>query len=200
MRPFRSGVIVVAAVIGIVSASVAWATIPGPNGRITACMLKNGTGTIRLIDAAVKQCKSTEKQLQWNAVGSVGAKIAIWDGSLRSDYKPLDNGVHTPLVTLTLPAGFASDSVVATANVRISNWLAEPVWGGCDVYNSHAGTLFTLAHGYNNVSFEGVVSSTGGPLTLRCHLNDVGFNGNPDANGQVWAEVASLSAVPVARP
>jgi hypothetical protein len=39
------------------------------------------------------------------------------------------------------------------------------------------------------------VSGTSGPLTLKCTLDDVD-TGNPSAGGHVWAEVASLSAIP----
>jgi hypothetical protein len=207
MRPLgrrRVGVFVaVAAALAIVSGGVAWSAIPGRDGRITACMLKS-TGTIRLIDPAVKHCKTTEKQMQWNAASSVGgSKLVKWDGSGGVNYKTLRNGAETWLLTLPLPAALASGEVVATATVWITNWLDEPVWGGCTVHNQSGdagGWPFTLPHGFNTISFQAQVSGTGRPLTLKCNLNEVGSLGNPAANGQVWAEQASLSAVPVATP
>ena len=47
-----------------------YATIPTGN-VITGCYMKSG-GTLRVIDAAVTQCKATETLLQWNVQGPIG--------------------------------------------------------------------------------------------------------------------------------
>ena len=60
-------VVIVAAVAG----SAAFAAIPGAGGVIHACYTKSG-GSIRVIDAGVTNCKSTETSLDWNQQGQPG--------------------------------------------------------------------------------------------------------------------------------
>ena len=63
-----AGLTFVAAAMG---AGVAAASIPGSDGKITACYLKSG-GSLRVIDAGVTNCKSTESKLAWNIQGVPG--------------------------------------------------------------------------------------------------------------------------------
>jgi hypothetical protein len=53
------------------SAAAAYATIPDSGGVIHGCYAKSG-GTIRVIDASVTGCKSTETSLDWNQQGQPG--------------------------------------------------------------------------------------------------------------------------------
>jgi hypothetical protein len=54
------------------TAGVAFATIPGGDGRISACYAKQG-GALRVIDKAKGQtCKATERPLVWNQRGLRG--------------------------------------------------------------------------------------------------------------------------------
>lgn len=55
----------------LVSGTVAYATIPGPTGVISACYSRSG-GTVRVIDSSVTNCKSTETSLSWNVQGAQG--------------------------------------------------------------------------------------------------------------------------------
>ena len=76
LRLTRRRVTLVALVAGLVTAGVAYATIPGGNGVFTACKL-NATGTIRLIDPSLSgplgRCSSTlETQIAWNQQGQKG--------------------------------------------------------------------------------------------------------------------------------
>lgn len=60
-----------AAVITLLTAGgIAYATIPN-NGVIHGCYTRSG-GTLRVIDATVTTCKSTETALDWNVQGAVG--------------------------------------------------------------------------------------------------------------------------------
>ena len=71
--------LVAAAVVVIalfVCGGVALATIPGSNGVISGCYVKDGysgAGKVRVIDAqAGKTCNSTENALSWNKQGPRG--------------------------------------------------------------------------------------------------------------------------------
>jgi hypothetical protein len=61
----------VAVVVTAVSAGAAYATIPGGDGLIHGCYTKSG-GTLRVIDASVTKCKSTETSLDWSQRGLPG--------------------------------------------------------------------------------------------------------------------------------
>ena len=60
-------VVVVAAVAG----SAAFAAIPDAGGVVHGCYVKSG-GSLRVIDASVTKCKSTETSLDWNQQGQQG--------------------------------------------------------------------------------------------------------------------------------
>src|SRR5207248_7738716 len=70
-------VVLVAAVLFVLAAGIAYATIPDGGPVYTACMLKN-VGTIRLIDPSLGSstllghCTSLESQLTWNQQGQRG--------------------------------------------------------------------------------------------------------------------------------
>jgi hypothetical protein len=63
----------VGAVVAASLAGTAYATIPGGDGVIHACYTKSG-GTLRVIDASVTKCKSTETSLDWSQRGLPGPK------------------------------------------------------------------------------------------------------------------------------
>jgi hypothetical protein len=76
LRVTRRRVALVAVLVGLVTAGVAYATIPDGNGVFTACKL-NATGTIRLIDPSLSgplgRCStSLETQIGWNQRGQQG--------------------------------------------------------------------------------------------------------------------------------
>lgn len=60
-----------AVLIALAVAAVASATIPDGNGVIHGCYTKSG-GALRVIDASVTNCKSTETALTWNQIGPTG--------------------------------------------------------------------------------------------------------------------------------
>lgn len=74
MRTPRKRLVVAAAAVGaalLVAGGVAYATIPDSSGVIHGCYARSG-GSLRVIDATVTNCKSTETSLDWNAQGPQG--------------------------------------------------------------------------------------------------------------------------------
>jgi hypothetical protein len=68
----KRGLVAIAAGAALlVAAGVAYATIPGPDGVIHGCYARSG-GSLRVIDASVTNCKSTETSLDWNVQGPQG--------------------------------------------------------------------------------------------------------------------------------
>src|SRR4051794_11323716 len=73
-------VVMLVVVVGLVSAGVAYASIPDSSGVFTACRLTN-VGTIRLIDptatpasSLLNHCTPLETQMSWNQGGPTGPK------------------------------------------------------------------------------------------------------------------------------
>src|SRR4051794_11525513 len=68
--------VLVGGTLFIAAAGIAYATIPGSNGTISGCYVKDnlsGAGKLRVIDAdAGKKCKSTENAVTWNQQGQPG--------------------------------------------------------------------------------------------------------------------------------
>jgi len=64
-------VALVVVIVGVVAGSAAFAAIPGAGGVIHSCYTKSG-GSMRVIDASVTNCKSTETSLDWNQSGQPG--------------------------------------------------------------------------------------------------------------------------------
>jgi hypothetical protein len=71
----RFVVLFTAAVMSLVIAGVALATIPNA-GVISACYAKSG-GTLRVLDASTGSCSSKETSLAWNVQGAQGETGAI---------------------------------------------------------------------------------------------------------------------------
>src|SRR5262245_62098219 len=81
----RPGVAVLAGLaMVLVVGGIAYATIPDSGGAIHGCYAKSG-GSLRVIDASVTNCKSTETALSWNQAGQQGlpgppGETAAWSG------------------------------------------------------------------------------------------------------------------------
>ena len=144
---------------GLVTAGVAYATIPDSNGVYTACKL-NATGTIRLIDPSLppanlmSHCVSVETQVSWNQVGQQGPQGT--QGPQGNPGKDGTNGAPGPtgpsdayvdesnvfhhlvngptdVAHVVLPAG----SYIVFAKATLFNTVAPepnlPVTAGCDL-------------------------------------------------------------------
>jgi hypothetical protein len=72
-RKWTVGAIAVGAVLA--AGGVAYATIPDSGGTIHGCYTKSG-GSLRVVDATVTNCKSTETSLDWNVKGQQGPQGA----------------------------------------------------------------------------------------------------------------------------
>lgn len=74
-RPLTTGhaLVVLLAAAAIGGGAFAVASIPGPDGTITACIKKSGRakGALRVIDAS-KRCSRKERKLSWNQAGRPG--------------------------------------------------------------------------------------------------------------------------------
>ena len=68
-RKWTVGAVAVAAMLA--AGGVAYATIPDSGGTIHGCYARSG-GSLRVIDATVTNCKSTETSLDWNVQGQQG--------------------------------------------------------------------------------------------------------------------------------
>ena len=64
-------VALVATLVGLAGAGIAYAQIPDTGGVIHGCYTKSG-GSLRVIDNSVTNCKSTETSLNWNQKGATG--------------------------------------------------------------------------------------------------------------------------------
>jgi len=112
-------------VLGGALAGVAWASIPGPDGTITACAAKNGT--IRLIDTAVttgKACKKGEIVLTWNQSGQQGLPGDPGQPGPTAGYTQFQSG-EGGAGGLQLPEDPQEPVRVLTLNVP-SDWVAAP--------------------------------------------------------------------------
>jgi hypothetical protein len=72
MRKTLLAAVAGAAAAAAAAGGIAWATIPSPNGVITACYQKNN-GQLRVVDAG-ESCNPSELALQWNQTGPQGAQ------------------------------------------------------------------------------------------------------------------------------
>ena len=156
-------------VIGGALAGVAWASIPGPDGTITACVAKNGN--IRLIDPAVttgNACKKGEVVLTWNQSGPQGqqgdpgqpgpgagyTQFLSGDGGAGAIQLPEDPQEPDRVLTLNVPPDWVAAAnepgdepiyregitgVVATVSVLLFNRGPVEAHPGCGVFSDQGG-------------------------------------------------------------
>jgi collagen triple helix repeat protein len=72
MRKTLFAAVAGAAVAAAAAGGIAWATIPAPNGVITACYQKNN-GQLRVVDTG-ESCSPSELTVQWNQTGPQGSR------------------------------------------------------------------------------------------------------------------------------
>lgn len=116
------------ATVALLAGSVAWATIPDPDGEIHACYAAK---TFRIIDSATSDCKAGETPLEWNVVGPPGPKgdpgapatkifaVVFADGSLRA-HSGVSSAekVGTGNYSLTFPNNIGNCAAVATTHLE----------------------------------------------------------------------------------
>ena len=72
MRKTLFAAVAGAAAAAAAAGGIAWATIPAPNGVITACYQKNN-GQLRVVEAG-ESCNASELALRWNQTGPQGVQ------------------------------------------------------------------------------------------------------------------------------
>jgi hypothetical protein len=92
-----------------VAAGIAHATIPDANGVIHGCYTKS-SGTIRVIDDGVTNCKSGETSLTWNVQGVPGPQGAT--GPTGPQGPAGNTNVITDAVTVPASGPAASDALI----------------------------------------------------------------------------------------
>jgi len=131
---------VVAAVLFVPAAGIAYATIPDSGQVYTACMLK-GVGTIRLIDTSLSggnllgRCTSLETQITWNGKGQPG------------------------------PAGPAGQSPTVA---QLASGDANCPNGGAAITDANGSTAYVCngANGANGQPFSGTFTSPNGEYSI----------------------------------
>jgi hypothetical protein len=203
---------VVALALAGLAAGLAWATIPGPDGLITACYLKSG-GTLRVIDPSVTKCKSSETRLTWNVAGQQGLQgpegpagpagpgVAYAD-RIEDDCPTCGPGVPVStdwegeeLLTLTFPDTWDEGPrlVAVTASLDVVNESDYPVQLNCAA--AHENFVWTVAaDSRESTSFTQGNELEGG-VQLSCGTH-FATGGIPDGvTPTVYAKRVTLTAM-----
>jgi hypothetical protein len=161
----RPGVIAAgAAVVFLVSGSIALASIPNHNGVYTGCYSKH-TGALRVVKSAAA-CKGSEKAITWSKQGKKGAKGAR--GQAGTPGAPGANG-NTILSGTGAPAaatGSNGDFYLDTDASTLYGPKAAGAWPGSGTSligppGQDAGSIIHVTHQWSNGSDEGGTSSVG---------------------------------------
>jgi hypothetical protein len=152
-RKWTAGAIAVAAMLA--AGGVAYATIPDSGGTIHGCYTKSG-GSLRVIDATVTNCKSTETSLDWNVQGQqgpqgaqgpqgpAGPQGAPGPQGLQGSVGPqgptgasgLSHAYATSTSLVPVAQGPAYSSAATIANVPAGTYL---VWAQTGIYDGSSG-------------------------------------------------------------
>ena len=152
-RKWIIGAVAVAAML--TAGGVAYATIPDSGGTIHGCYARSG-GSLRVIDAGVTNCKSTETSLDWNVQGQQGLQGAQGpQGPAGQQGTPGPQGPQGPAgpqgptgasglshayaaSTTMVPVALspAYSTVASIANVPAGTYL---VWAQTWIYDSSSG-------------------------------------------------------------
>ncbi len=217
MRTVRTrgllALLAVAAALAV--AGVAYATIPDGNGVIHGCYAKSG-GSLRVIDASVTNCKSTETSLDWNVQGPAGPQGPQGPQGLQGDPGP--TGPQGPAG----PAGPSGTSHAYAATGGQANYGFSPVkvqslslpagtylvWATGTVSDSNMGTGHdcTLVSGGTTLQEEKVTTSLGAyaataisfsaPLTLTSSGSvELDCSSATDNSGSAGAFGVAITAV-----
>lgn len=181
VRITRKRVAVLVVLAALVSAAVAYATIPGTGGVYSVCMLKS-VGTVRLIDPSLpasnlmSHCTSLETLMTWNERGQKGDQgiqgIAGKDGAPGKDGKDGTNGTNGTV---------GKDGENGTSCVNADGTLAAPACRGpegpagpglvgspCSVPSGGSGVveMSVAANGAISLTCSGSIGGGGGGTDL----------------------------------
>ena len=207
VRGTRRRIIVVATIVsttalfGSVYSSMAFATIPN-GGVIYACYTQSG-GTLRVIDASVRNCKKTETALSWDAEGTPGPQGPVGEQGVTGPAGPAgptgpqgsqgSQGVQGPQGP-TGPAG-------ATTHVYWSFTAGEqPLDGSTLVARVFppAGTYLVSSTGYVQDSFNDAgeqcsLGTSAGVTSQTVQMDTFGILGGINVSARNGAANFSLS-------
>ena len=167
-------------------AGIAWAAIPGSNGRISACY--DRAGTLRVIDAeSGTTCDRRETPLAWNQTGPAGPAGPVGPSDAYvttvSPESPMLDGVTTTISSMNVPAGL----YVIDAQVRVrSQIINAPSSLSCDLYaGGEQLDIFLVSYELGESLVERVAPLAGwgellapGTIEIRCRAEygDVDFS------------------------
>jgi len=153
-RKWTVGTVAVAAML--VAGGVAYATIPGSGGTIHGCYAKSG-GALRVIDAGVTNCKSTETSLDWNVQGQQGPQGAQGpQGPAGPQGAPGPQGSQGPAGPQgpTGASGLSHAYATSTTSVPVAQ---SPAYSSvASIANVPAGTYLVWAQTFIDDSSSGV--------------------------------------------
>lgn len=186
------------AVVGVVAAAVllaggiAYATIPDGNGVIHGCYAKSG-GSLRVIDAGVTNCKSTETSLDWNVQGQQGPQgPAGPQGPSGTSHGYLSSSSGKAVGFAPAFANIVSYNELPSGNYMISTEVqlganSEPIVeceilvNGSVVPNTMTGMILKSGAGVLPIVSAATLSGGGSTLEVDCNSTD----SNTFANGNL---------------
>jgi hypothetical protein len=176
---------VVAALLFVPAAGIAYATIPDGGGVVTACMLKN-VGTVRLIDTSLpssnvlSHCTAFESQVSWNQKGQAGTPGANGaNGANGADGKSVvmgDAGANCANGGVSLTVGSDTRYVCHGANGQdgqpgtFSGHFQSPN-GQYSIDVADTGIALDGPNGMVRVNSAGITLNSGSVLTLKSSGN-----------------------------
>jgi hypothetical protein len=199
LRLTRLRVALVAIVLGLVTAGVAYATIPDSGGVFTACKL-NATGTIRLIDPAIGgssllgHCVSLETKLTWGQAAKGDQGVQGIQGIQGPAGPPGASDVHgyfggtyaftnvaagetASAASLSLPAGkYLVSGSVEAINIALSGAPAQTLVGICVLHGAGTDWGAFTAHSVAEGAFvpvpvqAAITLSEPAEVTIDCRL------------------------------
>jgi hypothetical protein len=183
MHRFR--VLAAAALVVLVGAGIAYATIPDSGGTIHACYKTSG-GTLRVIDAG--SCLASEQPLSWSQTGPQGLQGArgpsdLWHDDGYGFTQSISGGGFVTLASVTVAAG----SYFIQTSVNLANTGTTAADYGCDLVDSGGEFQFAPAEtpsgsqDATQLTFNALLSpKSSDTISLRCVSQD------PDSVAANW--------------
>jgi len=181
----RLFLVVAAAVAVLITAGVAYATIPDSGGVIHGCFGKSG-GDLRVIDASVTNCQKTESSLTWNIQGVQGPQGP--QGAQGPIGPAGPQGIQGPIGPQGLmgpqgPSGTSHAYFVVNGSATLGNTFKKIQ----EIKNLPAGSYLVWVSGdvedNGNDSFATCSLVTGGTVILSNMFDQV-FEGLSPRNGE----------------
>lgn len=150
--------------------SIAWATIPGGDGIISACY-KDRTGVLRVIDAEQDAgCRRNETPISWNQQGSQGEQgVPGAQGEQGEPGPSHGHFVGREYFDVTAPAGGSADVVVASVVVPGGDYLIQGRARYAQTQDDGAGVFFPQCRLIADTGTDETNAPSGGDSSTREH-------------------------------